>query len=192
MVHAELKFIGAIPTFYPSTRLASYRGGGHITPVMRRVRYYPKEGGIQAEYEAKARSVDGPLGLVQLRLKALGKVKGWVVGAYGEMSDDLLDHVKGMAESKLKVPLASAPGAASVVVEHPGLLLSFPQRNPPLYHQRRCLQPRRLKYQRLNPLSRLLSSRLSSLQSILLSILRSSQRSSLLSIPLYSLRSSLQ
>ena len=73
---------------------------------------------MQAEYEAKAKSVDGPLGLVQLRLRALGKVQGWVVGAYGEMSDDLLSLVKVLAESKLKVPLASAPGAASVVVEY--------------------------------------------------------------------------
>ena len=115
---AELKFIGATPTFYPSPRLARYRGGGYVAPVMRRVLYYPREGGIQAEYEAKAKTVDGPLGLVQLRLKALGRVQGWVVGAYGEMSDDLLSLVKVLAESKLKVPLASAPGAASVVVEY--------------------------------------------------------------------------
>jgi hypothetical protein len=115
---AELKFIGAIPTFYPSPRLAQYRGGGYVTPVMRRVLYYPREGGIQAEYEAKAKSVDGPLGLVQRRLQALGKVQGWVVGAYGELSDDLLGLVKVLAESKLKVPLAGAPGAASVVVEY--------------------------------------------------------------------------
>ena len=45
-------------------------------------------------------------------------MQGWVVGAYGELSDDLLGLVKVLAESKLKVPLSGAPGAASVVAEY--------------------------------------------------------------------------
>ena len=39
------------------------------------------------------------------------------MGAYGEMSDDLLGHIKVMAEAKLGAPLKTAPGEASVAME---------------------------------------------------------------------------
>ena len=111
---AELKFIGANPSHYPATRAAS-RGGEYVSPVVRKAEL--TDGGLQAVYEKKLRKVDGPEGKVLARLKDYGHIRGWVVGAHGEMSDDLLGHIKVMAEAKLGAPLKTAPGEASVAME---------------------------------------------------------------------------
>ena len=86
-----------------------------MSPVVRKAEL--TDGGLQAVYEKKLRKVDGPEGKVLARLKDYGPIRGWVVGAYGEMSDDLLGHIKVMAEAKLGAPLKTAPGEASVAVE---------------------------------------------------------------------------
>ena len=105
---AELKFIGATPDHYPAKGSLQRR----VAPVEKRAAK------LQKEYEDKARAVDGPEGKVLAKLRGFGPVKGFVVGVYGEFSEDLLEFVKVMAASKIRRQLKDAQAAASVVVHH--------------------------------------------------------------------------
>jgi len=107
---AELKFIGATPSHYPARM--DMKTKIRVPPVDKRA------GEFQKLYEDKARSVDGPEGKVLARLKGFGPITGFVVGAYGEFSEDLLEFVKILAASKIKMQLKDAQAAASVVVSH--------------------------------------------------------------------------
>ena len=79
---AEFKFIGCCPTRYP--------GAAGNTPVNRRAHQF------QAEYERKARAVDTPAGVVLARLRSFGRIKGLVVGAYSEFSNESFFFVVGL------------------------------------------------------------------------------------------------
>ena len=98
---AELKIIGCCPAHYPGT--------GGVRPVERRAAQ------IQKEYEDKLRDVDQPHGPALARLHSYGPVKGLVVGAFGEFSDDLHALVDGLVKAKLPGPPELNKAARSVV-----------------------------------------------------------------------------
>ena len=99
---AEFKFIGCCPTRYP--------GAAGNTPVNRRAHQF------QAEYERKARAVDTPAGVVLARLRSFGRIKGLVVGAYSEFSNDLIRLIKEAAAKKLGAALADDRNGAALIL----------------------------------------------------------------------------
>ena len=56
---------------------------------------------IQGDFEKKLGRIDSPNGRLVGRLRSFGPVKGFVVGAYGEVSQDLQEFVNAVVESKM-------------------------------------------------------------------------------------------
>ena len=102
---ADLKFLSCNTSCYPHNPHAQTRA------VDRRSK------SLAAEYARKARSVDiqyggvvqGVVGPVLKHLQTYGEVKGYVVGRWGEMSEDLHSLVHDLAAGRLQV-LECLPG----------------------------------------------------------------------------------
>jgi hypothetical protein len=100
---AELKVIGCCSSHYPAAAGAVYN-----TPVEKRASKIP------AEIEDNLRKIDSPDGAVVARLHSLGRVRGLVVGAFGECSPDLLHLMDRMAKARLGGSL-NGPGGSGAV-----------------------------------------------------------------------------
>ena len=97
----ELKIISS-----SKTRYTPHRQGQEATRAVDK-----RAGELNTEYIAKARSTDqqycgtapGTTGLVETKLASLGDVKGLVVGAFGEGSEDLHMLIHHLATSRVRV-----------------------------------------------------------------------------------------
>ena len=94
---AELKVMGAGPSRYPRAE-----AGSSSKQVDRRARGLPNDykrklAAIDRQYYNTARGATGPL--VQ-RLESLGELLCLVVGAFGEVSEDLERTIKALAEAR--------------------------------------------------------------------------------------------
>ena len=97
----ELKIISS-----SKTRYTPHRQGQEATRAVDK-----RAGELNAEYIAKARSTDqqycgsapGTTGPVETKLASLGNVKGLVVGAFGEGSEDLHTLIHHLATSRVRV-----------------------------------------------------------------------------------------
>ena len=94
---AELKRIGCCPSHYPGSVL------GGVRPVEKRA------SAIQGEYEAKMRKMDGvadrglhhPRERLMTEFRKYGAIKGLVVGAFGEFSNDLKALMSSFVDAKV-------------------------------------------------------------------------------------------
>ena len=89
----NIKVIGRNKTHYPTEQHPNR--GRQVRPTDRRASQ------IQGDFEKKLGRIDSPNGRLVGRLRSFGPVKGFVVGAYGEVSQDLKEFVNAVVESKM-------------------------------------------------------------------------------------------